>query len=46
MFQMPSVPMDDERFRLETEQMREAYLLQPDSVDDADIWEIPEEWKE
>jgi metal-responsive CopG/Arc/MetJ family transcriptional regulator len=33
-------------FQRETERMREAYLLQPDSVDGADTWDSPEEWKE
>jgi metal-responsive CopG/Arc/MetJ family transcriptional regulator len=36
----------DEIFRRETDRMREAYLLQPDSVDGADVWDLPEEWKE
>ena len=36
----------DEIFRLETERMRKAYRLQPDSTDDSDTWELPEEWKE
>jgi hypothetical protein len=36
----------DEIFRLETERMREAYRLQPDSAEDADTWDLPEEWKE
>jgi len=36
----------DEIFRLETERMREAYRLQPDSAEDAGTWELPEEWKE
>lgn len=36
----------DEIFRLETERMREAYRLQPDSSEDADTWDLPEEWKE
>jgi metal-responsive CopG/Arc/MetJ family transcriptional regulator len=33
-------------FQRETERMREAYFLQPDSVDGADTWDSPEEWKE
>ncbi|HEV3199943.1 MAG TPA: hypothetical protein VGZ73_18695 [Bryobacteraceae bacterium] len=36
----------DAIFRQETERMREAYRLQPDSVEDSDTWELPEEWKE
>ena len=36
----------DEIFRQETNRMREAYRLQPDSTDDSDAWELPEEWKE
>ena len=36
----------DAIFQRETERMREAYLLKPDSADDADIWDSPEEWKE
>jgi metal-responsive CopG/Arc/MetJ family transcriptional regulator len=36
----------DEIFRQETYRMREAYRLQPDSTDDSDAWELPEEWKE
>jgi hypothetical protein len=35
-----------EIFRLETERMREAYRLQPDSAEDADKWDLAEEWKE
>ncbi len=35
----------DALFRQETERMREAYRLQPDTVDDADVWVLPEEWK-
>jgi len=34
----------NETFRLETERMREAYRLQPDSAEDADQWDLPEEW--
>ena len=33
----------DEIFRLETERMREAYRLRPDSAQDADTWDIPGE---
>lgn len=36
----------DEIFRLETERMREAYRLQPDSAGDAGTWDLAEEWKE
>jgi len=36
----------DEIFRLETERMREAYRLQPDSAEDAATWDLAEEWKE
>jgi metal-responsive CopG/Arc/MetJ family transcriptional regulator len=31
--------------RQETDRMREAYRLQPDSVEGSDVWELPEEWK-
>ena len=30
----------------QTERMREAYRVQSDSVDDADSWDAPENWKE
>ena len=36
----------DALFLRETERMREAYRLQPDSADDADTWDSAEEWKE
>ncbi len=36
----------DALFQHETERMREAYRLQPDSVNDADTWDSAEEWKE
>jgi predicted transcriptional regulator len=36
----------DAIFRQETDRMREAYRLQPDSVEASDDWELPEEWKE
>jgi predicted transcriptional regulator len=36
----------DEIFRIETDRMREAYRLRPDSAEDSDTWELPEEWKE
>ena len=36
----------DAIFRQETERMREAYLLHPDSVEGSETWELPEEWKE
>ena len=35
----------DALFQRETERMREAYRLQPDSADDADTWDSAEEWK-
>ncbi len=36
----------DAIFRTETERMREAYQLQPDSADGSEIWDLPEEWDE
>jgi hypothetical protein len=39
-------PSKDAIFRQETDRMREAYRLQPDSVEGSDVWELPEEWKE
>ena len=36
----------DEIFRQETNRMREAYRLQPDSTDVCDAWELAEDWKE
>jgi hypothetical protein len=36
----------DAIFRKETEKMREAYLLQPDSADGSETWELPEPWDE
>ncbi len=36
----------DAIFRQESERMREAYRLQPDSVEDSDVWDLPEDWKE
>ncbi len=36
----------DEIFRLEAERMREAYRLRPDSAEDSNTWDLPEEWKE
>jgi len=36
----------DALFQHETERMREAYRLQPDSVNDADTWDSAEEWKD
>jgi len=38
--------VQDAIFRLETDRMREAYLLHPDSAEGSDSWELPEEWKE
>ncbi|MCX6611671.1 MAG: hypothetical protein NTW74_12575 [Acidobacteria bacterium] len=35
----------DALFLRETERMREAYRLQPDTAEDADHWELPEEWE-
>ena len=35
----------DAIFRYEQGRMREAYRLQPDSGQDADSWDLPEEWK-
>ena len=35
----------DALFLRETERMREAYRLQPDTAEDADLWELPEEWE-
>ena len=32
----------DAIFRRETERMREAYRLQPDSVEGSDTWDLPE----
>ncbi|MGA7237551.1 MAG: hypothetical protein WBY44_17835 [Bryobacteraceae bacterium] len=34
----------DAIFREETERMREAYRLQPDSAEGAESWDLPEEW--
>ena len=36
----------DAIFQRETERMREAYRLQPDSGEEAGTWYSPEEWKE
>ena len=36
----------DALFRRETERMREAYRLQPDVAEAAEVWELPEDWKE
>ena len=36
----------DALFLRETERMREAYRLQPDTAEAAEVWELPEEWKE
>jgi len=36
----------DAIFRNETERMREAYRLQPDSPEGSEIWELPERWEE
>ena len=36
----------DALFLRETGRMREAYRLQPDADESAEVWELPEEWKE
>jgi metal-responsive CopG/Arc/MetJ family transcriptional regulator len=36
----------DAIFRHETERMREAYRLQPDSPEGSETWDLPEDWKE
>jgi predicted transcriptional regulator len=36
----------DSIFRHETDRMREAYQLEPDSAEGSDLWELAEEWKE
>jgi hypothetical protein len=36
----------DAIFRLETEKMREAYRVNPDSVDDSGSWDLPEDWSQ
>ncbi len=36
----------DEIFRLETERMREAYRLRPDSAEDSGTWDLPEKWRQ
>jgi predicted transcriptional regulator len=36
----------DAIFRTETERMREAYRLQPDSAEGSENWDLPEEWVE
>jgi hypothetical protein len=35
----------DAIIRHETERMREAYRLRPDSSEGWDTWDLPEEWK-
>ena len=35
----------DAIFRYEQERMKEAYRLHPESAQDADPWDLPEEWK-
>ena len=35
----------DAIFQHETERMREAYRLQPDSAEGAETWDLPEAWK-
>jgi predicted transcriptional regulator len=34
----------DAIFREETERMRQAYRLQPDTAEGSETWELPEEW--
>jgi hypothetical protein len=36
----------DAIFRYETERIREAYRLHPDSPEGAEVWELPEKWEE
>ncbi len=36
----------DTLFLRETERMRDAYRLQPDVAESAEVWELPEKWKE
>ena len=36
----------DAIFRHEQARMREAYRRKPDSADEADAWELPEDWTE
>ena len=36
----------DAIFRYEQERMREAYMLQSDSPEGADAWDLPEAWEE
>lgn len=36
----------DALFARETERMRDAYRLQPDTVESAEVWEQPEDWKD
>ena len=35
----------DAIFHRETERMREAYRLRPDSAEGTETWDLPEEWK-
>lgn len=35
----------DALFALETDRMREAYRLQPDTAEAEATWELPEEWQ-
>jgi hypothetical protein len=35
----------DALFSREVERMREAYRLQPDEAETAELWELPEDWK-
>lgn len=36
----------DAIFQQDTDRMRKAYQLQPDTGEGSDAWELPEEWKE
>ena len=36
----------DAIFMYEQERMREAHMLQPDSAEGADAWDLPEAWEE
>ena len=42
----PVQAVKDAIFREETEPMREAYRLQPDSAEGSETWQLPEEWNE
>lgn len=36
----------DAIFKHEQKRMRDAYQLHPDSAEDADSWDLPEDWNE